>query len=337
MVELERSPLFMRSQKLNYHKHCSQWDQLQATSYVNRLQLVSRKRTSFHQENIRPHVSLMIRQKLLQFGWEVLIHCLDSLDISPLYSIYFGLYKIPVMEKISISWKTVKSTCNHSLFKEVKSFGKMGLWSFLENSRLYWNNTLITVFNEVLGENEKCMFYLNITWIFWPTQYNTHTHVHMCGHCLWVAALPPRPFLWPRVVRGKRKTATPYHLPWTLTLGSVPAAKAAPVCCFKCLWVLLIPSHGESHTHIHTHTHTRMHICSDTHTHTHAYMLSRSSCGRLCDPMDHKSARLLCLWDFLGKNTRVGCHAFLQGVFPTQGSNLISCISCVAEDTEMLV
>ena len=23
-----------------------------------------------------------------------------------------------------------------------------------------------------------------------------------------------------------------------------------------------------------------------------------------------------------GKNTRVGCHAFLQGIFPTQGSNL---------------
>ena len=26
-------------------------------------------------------------------------------------------------------------------------------------------------------------------------------------------------------------------------------------------------------------------------------------------------------WDFLGKNTRAGCHAFLQGIFPSQGSN----------------
>ena len=26
--------------------------------------------------------------------------------------------------------------------------------------------------------------------------------------------------------------------------------------------------------------------------------------------------------DSPGKNTRVGCHAFLQGIFPTQGSNL---------------
>ena len=27
-------------------------------------------------------------------------------------------------------------------------------------------------------------------------------------------------------------------------------------------------------------------------------------------------------WDFPGKNTGVGCHALLQGIFPTQGLNL---------------
>ena len=32
--------------------------------------------------------------------------------------------------------------------------------------------------------------------------------------------------------------------------------------------------------------------------------------------------RFLCPWDFPGKNTGVGCHFFLQGIFPTQGSNL---------------
>ena len=30
---------------------------------------------------------------------------------------------------------------------------------------------------------------------------------------------------------------------------------------------------------------------------------------------------LLCPWDSPGKNTGVGCHALLQGIFPTQGSN----------------
>ena len=34
----------------------------------------------------------------------------------------------------------------------------------------------------------------------------------------------------------------------------------------------------------------------------------------LCDPMDSGSPR-----DSPGKNTGVGCHALLQGIFPTQG------------------
>ena len=32
-------------------------------------------------------------------------------------------------------------------------------------------------------------------------------------------------------------------------------------------------------------------------------------------------AKLLCQGDSPGKNTRVGCHLLLQGIFPTQGSN----------------
>ena len=32
-------------------------------------------------------------------------------------------------------------------------------------------------------------------------------------------------------------------------------------------------------------------------------------------------ARLLCPWDSPGKSPGMGCHALLQGVFPTQGSN----------------
>ena len=33
-------------------------------------------------------------------------------------------------------------------------------------------------------------------------------------------------------------------------------------------------------------------------------------------------ARLLCPWDFPGKNAGVGFHFLLQGIFPTQGLNL---------------
>ena len=35
-----------------------------------------------------------------------------------------------------------------------------------------------------------------------------------------------------------------------------------------------------------------------------------------------QATRLLCPWNFPGKNTGVGCHLFLQGMFLTQGLNL---------------
>ena len=54
----------------------------------------------------------------------------------------------------------------------------------------------------------------------------------------------------------------------------------------------------------------------------------------LCDPMDCENRALPrectgrrkhpgfpCPWDSPGKNTRVGSHSLLQGIFPTQGSN----------------
>ena len=51
-------------------------------------------------------------------------------------------------------------------------------------------------------------------------------------------------------------------------------------------------------------------------------MLSRFSLVRLCVTLWTVPARLLCPWDSPGKNTGVSCHALLQGIFPTQGSNL---------------
>ena len=39
--------------------------------------------------------------------------------------------------------------------------------------------------------------------------------------------------------------------------------------------------------------------------------------------------RLLCPWNFPGKNTGLGCHFHLQGISPIQGSNLhLLCLLC---------
>ena len=44
-------------------------------------------------------------------------------------------------------------------------------------------------------------------------------------------------------------------------------------------------------------------------------------CLTLCDPLDCDPPCSSVHGDSLGKNTKVGCHAFLQGIFPVQGSN----------------
>ena len=50
-------------------------------------------------------------------------------------------------------------------------------------------------------------------------------------------------------------------------------------------------------------------------------VLSRSVTSDSLRPRGLQPTRLLCLWDSPGKNTGVGCHALLQGIFPTQGLN----------------
>ena len=49
--------------------------------------------------------------------------------------------------------------------------------------------------------------------------------------------------------------------------------------------------------------------------------LVAQSCLTLCDPMDCSPPGSSVHGDSPGKNTGVGCHAFLQGIFPTQRSN----------------
>ena len=50
------------------------------------------------------------------------------------------------------------------------------------------------------------------------------------------------------------------------------------------------------------------------------YLLTQS-CPTLLLPRGLHPTRLLCPWDFSGKNTRVGCRFLLQGIFLTLGLN----------------
>ena len=51
--------------------------------------------------------------------------------------------------------------------------------------------------------------------------------------------------------------------------------------------------------------------------------LVSKSCLTFLRPYELKPTRLLCPWDFPGKNIGMGCHFLFQGIFLTQGSNLL--------------
>ena len=53
--------------------------------------------------------------------------------------------------------------------------------------------------------------------------------------------------------------------------------------------------------------------------HHYRVCLGTQSCLSLCDPRDYSQPGSSVHGDSPGKYTRVGCHALLQGIFPTQG------------------
>ena len=65
------------------------------------------------------------------------------------------------------------------------------------------------------------------------------------------------------------------------------------------------------HKKRHTDQWNRMHAC----------VCACSVMSNTLWPQGLQLTRLLCLWDFPGKNTAAGCHFLLQGIFSTQGSN----------------
>ena len=70
-------------QTLNSVLYCEQLDRLKQAIDQKRPELVNRNGVVFHQDNARPHTSLMTRQKLRELGWDVLSHPPYSPDLAP--------------------------------------------------------------------------------------------------------------------------------------------------------------------------------------------------------------------------------------------------------------
>lgn len=63
--------------------YCEQLDRLRANIAKKRPEKANRRGISFHHDNARPHTSLITRQKLLDFSWDVLPHPPYSPDLAP--------------------------------------------------------------------------------------------------------------------------------------------------------------------------------------------------------------------------------------------------------------
>ncbi|GFX14205.1 histone-lysine N-methyltransferase SETMAR [Trichonephila clavipes] len=69
---------------INSEVYCHQLDKLNDALQQKRSELINRKGLVFHQDNARPHTSLVTRQKLLQLEWDTMSHPLYSPELAPL-------------------------------------------------------------------------------------------------------------------------------------------------------------------------------------------------------------------------------------------------------------
>ena len=117
---------------INSNKYCSQLDQLKAALNEKCPELVNRKHITFHQDNVRPHVSLMTSQKLLQLGWEVLIHPVYSPDIAPSDFHLFWSFQNSLNGKNFSSLKDCKRHLEQFFAQKDKKFGEDGIMKLPE-------------------------------------------------------------------------------------------------------------------------------------------------------------------------------------------------------------
>ena len=81
-------------------------------------------------------------------------------------------------------------------------------------------------------------------------------------------------------------------------------------------------TYAYAYTYIYTYTYTYTYTHTYTDTYTYTYMCSVAQlCPTLCDSMDCGLPGSSDHGISQAKNTEVGCHFLLQGIFPTQGSN----------------
>lgn len=117
--------LLPQNQTINSERYCAQLDRLKAAIDEKRPELANRYGVIFHQDNARPHVSLTTRQKLLEFGWDVLPHPPYSPDLAPSDFHLFRSLQNSLNGKKSFLWMPAKRTLSSFSFRKLGNSGRM--------------------------------------------------------------------------------------------------------------------------------------------------------------------------------------------------------------------
>ena len=97
-----------------------------------RPELVTRKGVVFHQDNARPHTSLVTRKKLLELGWEVMPHSPYSPNLVPSDYHLFRSIQNHLNGKIFDSNEAVKKKLIQFFASKNQTFYESGIMKLTE-------------------------------------------------------------------------------------------------------------------------------------------------------------------------------------------------------------
>ncbi|GFU86750.1 histone-lysine N-methyltransferase SETMAR, partial [Trichonephila clavipes] len=93
--EAAQTEMLPHGQTLNSGLYCQQLERLKLVIDQKWSELANRRGVLFHQDNARPHTSVVTRQNLWELGWEVLIHPPYSPDLAPRdYHLFLALQNL---------------------------------------------------------------------------------------------------------------------------------------------------------------------------------------------------------------------------------------------------
>ncbi|KAL6418228.1 hypothetical protein ACFW04_012254 [Cataglyphis niger] len=124
---LHPKKLLPQGETINADKYCNQLDQLKAAIAEKQPELANRRGVVFHHDNARPHVALVVRQKLLQFDWDVLPHPPYSPDLAPSDYYLFLSLKNSLRGKSFKSISEIKTHLDEYFASKPQQFWKEGI------------------------------------------------------------------------------------------------------------------------------------------------------------------------------------------------------------------